>query len=70
MIFEVENWLCKSIFGNWFLDKNLSNFVSLVWKFHNPYCHSVYRSLEKKGDGKWQLHDDATLFSFRLQEAE
>ena len=26
-------WVC------WFLDKNLSNFVSPVWKLHNPYCH-------------------------------
>ena len=26
-------WVC------WFLCKNLSNFVSLPWKFHNPYCH-------------------------------
>ena len=24
---------------SWFLAKNLSNFVSLPWKFHNPYCH-------------------------------
>ena len=23
----------------WFLCKNLSNFVSLPLKFHNPYCH-------------------------------
>ena len=23
----------------WFLDKNISNFVSPVWKLHNPYCH-------------------------------
>ena len=27
-------WVC------WFLCKNLSNFVSLPWKFHNPYCHT------------------------------
>ena len=26
-------WLC------WFLGKNLSNFISPVWKLHNPYCH-------------------------------
>ena len=26
-------WVC------WFLCKTLSNFVSLVWKLHNPYCH-------------------------------
>ena len=23
----------------WFLGKNLSNFVSPIWKLHNPYCH-------------------------------
>ena len=28
-------WVC------WFLGKNLSNFVSPVWKLHNPYCHSL-----------------------------
>ena len=28
-------WVC------WFLGKNLSNFVSPVWKLHNPYCHNV-----------------------------
>ena len=25
----------------WFLYKNLSNFVSPVWKLHNPYCHRL-----------------------------
>ena len=29
-------WVC------WFLGKNLSNFVPLVWKLHNGYCHTVY----------------------------
>ena len=24
-----------------FLSKNLSNFVSLLWKLYNPYCHST-----------------------------
>ena len=24
----------------WFLGKNLSNFVSPIWKLHNPYCHT------------------------------
>ena len=28
-------WVCC------FLGKNLSNFEPLVWKLHNPYCHSV-----------------------------
>ena len=28
-------WVC------WFLCKNISNFVSPVWKLHNPYCHTV-----------------------------
>ena len=27
-------WAC------WFLCKNLSNFVPLPWKLHNPYCHT------------------------------
>ena len=27
-------WVC------WFLGKNLSNFVPLVWKLHNRYCHN------------------------------
>ena len=26
--------------SSWFLDKNLSNFVSLPWKLHNRYCHN------------------------------
>ena len=26
-------WVC------WFLGKNLSNFISPVWKLHNLYCH-------------------------------
>ena len=26
---------------NWFLAKNLSNFVSLPWKLHNRYCHTL-----------------------------
>ena len=32
-------WAC------WFLCKNLSNFVPLSWKLHNPCCHSAYGSL-------------------------
>ena len=28
-------WVC------WFLGKNLSNFVSLVWKSNNPYYHQA-----------------------------
>ena len=28
-------WAC------WSLCKNLSNFVPLPWKIHNPYCHNV-----------------------------
>ena len=35
-------WVC------WFLCKNLSNFVSLPWKFHNPYCHNKQWSSQKK----------------------
>ena len=29
-------WVC------WFLYKILSNFVSLPWKLHNPYCHNLH----------------------------
>ena len=32
-------WVC------WFLCKNLSNFVSLPWKFHNPYCHNAHHTI-------------------------
>ena len=31
-------WVC------WFLGKNLSNFVPLVWKLHNRYCHNTYHT--------------------------
>ena len=54
MIFDKENWLWKSSqilttskFGNFIWlqlmlsQKNLSNFVSLPWKLHNRYCHTV-----------------------------
>ena len=30
-------WVC------WFLGKNLSNFVPLVWKLYNLYCHNERR---------------------------
>ena len=33
--FKIFLWVC------WFLCKNLFNFVSLPWKFHNPYCHKL-----------------------------
>ena len=26
----------------WFLGKNLSNFLTPVWKLHNPYCHITH----------------------------
>ena len=54
MIFDIENWLWKSNCGTfwqlainpklkfWFLGKNLSDFVSPVWKLHNRYCHSMH----------------------------
>ena len=29
-------WVC------WFLGKNLSNFVPLLWKLLNPYCHRYW----------------------------
>ena len=28
-------WVC------WFFGKNLSNFVTPIWKLHKPYCHNV-----------------------------
>ena len=34
-------WVC------WFLGKNLSNFVPLVWKLHNPYCHNGWSTCKK-----------------------
>ena len=37
------------LWGCWFLCKNLSNFVSLPWKFHNPYCHKYHISITQKG---------------------
>jgi hypothetical protein len=27
---------------SWFLAKNLSNFISLPWKLHNLYCHTLH----------------------------
>ena len=35
-------WVC------WFLCKILSNFVSLPWKLHNPYCHRPRYTLGKQ----------------------
>ena len=29
---------------SWFLGKILSNFVSLLWKLQNPYCHNIRSS--------------------------
>ena len=55
IIFNIENWLRKSNFGtfwhvpnpqnsiiNWYLGKNLSNFVPPAWKLHNPYCNIFF----------------------------
>ena len=48
-------WIC------WFLGKNLYNFVSPIWKIHNPYCHieSTYSRCQltswKKIVAKWIL---------------
>ena len=33
---KFNNFLCVC----WFLGKNLSKFVSPVWKLHNQYCHN------------------------------
>ena len=56
-------WVC------WFLGKNLSNFVSPVWKLHNPYCHRL--TLTSHGFGfdclhkmlKTQAFQHCTIFS-------
>ena len=37
-------WVC------WFLCKILSNFVSLPWKLHNPYCHIAHPSISTSLD--------------------
>ena len=44
-IFDSSPLLQNSKFNNflwvcWFLCKNISNFVPLIWKLHNPYCHN------------------------------
>ena len=59
MIFDIENWLWNSNIGTfWQLVINpklkiqsfslsiliLSNFVSPIWKLHNPYCHILHSS--------------------------
>ena len=46
-------WVC------WFSGKNISNFVSPVWKLYNPYCHTGRRGLAQKLDrsrttDRWQ----------------
>ena len=33
-------WVC------WFLGKNISNFVPLIWKLHNPYCHNLHNHIQ------------------------
>ena len=38
----------------WFLGKNLPNFVSPIWKLHNPYCHNEYY-FSKKGTKSFTL---------------
>ena len=32
---------------SWFLAKILSNFLSLPWKLHNRYCHTVDQTIDK-----------------------
>ena len=32
-------WVC------WFLGKSISNFVSPIWKLHNPYCHILDKAI-------------------------
>ena len=31
----------KTFYVCWFLAKNLSTFVSFLWRHYNPYCHNV-----------------------------
>ena len=40
---------------SWFLGKNISNFVPLVWKLHNTYCHNEKLRLRKLVKGLSQL---------------
>ena len=37
-------WVC------WFLAKNLSDFVSFLWKLINPYCHSDDTACKREGN--------------------
>ena len=49
-------WVC------WFLGKNLSNFVPLVWKLHNRYCHNMYLYIS--------CDKVISVFNFTMQKQE
>ena len=40
----------KFLWACWFLCKNLSNFVPLPWKLHNPYCHTSHTTYNESID--------------------
>ena len=46
-LFDSSPLIQNSKFNNflwvsWFFGKNISNFLSPIWKLHNPYCHTVF----------------------------
>ena len=47
---------------SWFVAKNSSNFVSLPWKLHNRYCHSVQYSRLRLVLGRRTRGHQLTLF--------
>ena len=42
---NLQNSIISFEYVCWLLVKTLSNFVSLPWKIHNPYCHTVHAQL-------------------------
>ena len=55
------------LWGCWFLAKNLSNFVPLVWKLHNPYCHSPLYRLQRAHQDFWNSGAHATGYYSEAQ---
>ena len=39
--FQIPNSSPDSLWAFWVWTKNFSNFVSLIWKFNNPYYHTL-----------------------------
>ena len=59
-----ENSIISFEYGD-FLAKNFSNFVSLPWKLHNRYCHTVYPIWTSCPDLKKSLKlNVSTYFTF------